>query len=94
MRPVSAGNSQENSAACFSWLGSIPYILTGKHDFNLTPRGDSAQTQFSQHEVFTGLLSPLGAFFDPKLNLGWGAFNEDLKSEAERVWAEKQRAGQ
>jgi hypothetical protein len=29
-------------------------------------------------------------FFDAKLKLGWAAFNNDLKKEAERVWAGKQ----
>ncbi|ORX40179.1 hypothetical protein BD324DRAFT_616684 [Kockovaella imperatae] len=89
---------QENEPENFRWLGSLPYILTGPHDFFFRPdpSGDANKTLFRQEENFTGLLSFM--FDNPNSTRGkgtiegWQRFNEDIKKEAERVWADKQGA--
>lgn len=84
---------QDNEAHLFSWLGSIPYIFSGKHHFRFAPvEGDANKTLFTQDEAFTGLLAFTMSFFSAKTLTGWKTVNEDLKVAAEAKWAKEQAA--
>jgi hypothetical protein len=82
---------QANTPECFQWLGSIPLLLSGRHDFifGAHPSGDPNKTAFKQEENFTGMLGFLSAFAKGPSE-GWNKVNRDLKVEAERVWRERQ----
>jgi hypothetical protein len=90
---VLPGNSfsptvQENKPDLFAWLGSIPYIFTGRHEFRFRESTSHAGgTTFTQSEEFTGALSFLmgpGWSMREKTAMVWSKFNEDLKAEAEK----------
>lgn len=79
---------QTNEPLIFSWLGSIPYIISGQHDFKFTPDPTNPnRTLFSQSESFTGLLGFTANLFGGKTSAGWEAVNRDLKKAAEAKWA-------
>ncbi|PVI06025.1 hypothetical protein DM02DRAFT_668007 [Periconia macrospinosa] len=79
----------ENTPTTFSWQGSLYGLFDGKHSFifeesKVTPGG----TTFVNKEEFTGLLTWFvreGSGGAEKAKVGFEAFNEDVKREAERV---------
>jgi hypothetical protein len=79
---------QDNKPELFAWLGSLPYIFTGRHEFGFnesktTPGG----TTFTQFEEFTGLASFLmaeGWSMRKNSAATWEKFDQDLKAEAEK----------
>ncbi|KXH55380.1 hypothetical protein CSAL01_11314 [Colletotrichum salicis] len=78
----------ENTTETLQWVGSIPLLFTGKHEFWFNPsEQNSGGTKFIQVEEFRGLLAFLMAprwGFRQKTLVGWNQFNEDLKKEVER----------
>lgn len=79
---------QDNKPELFAWLGSIPLLFSGRHQFQFEqsktlPGG----TTFTQSEAFTGVASFImneGWSAREKTAAAWTKFNEDLKKEAER----------
>jgi hypothetical protein len=86
--------TQSNTPEQFSWLGSLPFIYTGQHDFFFHPSpSDPNVTLFKQQESFSGLLAWAMGSDNPesssskKVLKGWTKFNEDLKRRSEEVYA-------
>ena len=80
--------TEENSAECFSWEGSLYGLLVGKHDFCFSPSEENPGfTTFIQKEDFRGPLTILFRPWSKKdmASASWNEFNESLKKEAERV---------
>ena len=67
-----------------AWLGrlGVPGLFDGTHSFTLTPRPDGG-TEFTQREVFRGLLVPVLAGTLHRTEAGFAAMNEALRSRAE-----------
>jgi hypothetical protein len=66
------------------WLGGAPlkFIFKGERTFTLTPAADGA-IEFTMHEVFTGLFSPLITKSIPDLQPAFEEFAACLKKRAE-----------
>ncbi|KAF2022350.1 hypothetical protein BU24DRAFT_363586 [Aaosphaeria arxii CBS 175.79] len=82
----------ENSPNRFRWLGSLPGVFTGEHNFSYEPsKTTPGGTTFSQWEEFSGILSFLmgeGALakwygMREQSATGWEKFNQDLKKFCE-----------
>ncbi|RYP26548.1 hypothetical protein DL768_011688 [Monosporascus sp. mg162] len=79
----------ENSPECFQWLGSVPVLFHGAHQFHFshsqeTPGG----TTLVQKEDFTGLLAFMmrpGWRMEKQSRENFNALNRDLKAAAEKV---------
>ncbi|KAK1585574.1 uncharacterized protein LY79DRAFT_518511 [Colletotrichum navitas] len=79
---------KENTSDALHWVGSLPGIFTGRHEFYFKPSDvNPGGTRFVQAEEFSGLLAfvmaPGWSFRDKSL-AGWNEFNADLKKEVER----------
>ncbi|KAI1385653.1 uncharacterized protein F4822DRAFT_413813 [Hypoxylon trugodes] len=77
----------ENSPGTFQWLGSVPLLLGGKHEFYFSQSQETpGGTTLIQKEDFTGLLAFLTG---PKWSFGktsihnFETLNKDLKTAAE-----------
>ncbi|KDN64066.1 putative cytochrome P450 [Colletotrichum sublineola] len=81
-------NAKENTSEALHWVGSLPGIFTGRHQFYFKPSDvNPGGTRFIQAEDFSGLLAFLmapGWSFREKTLAGWNEFNADLKKEVER----------
>ncbi|GJC78447.1 hypothetical protein ColLi_01285 [Colletotrichum liriopes] len=79
---------KENTFEALHWIGSLPGIFTGRHQFYFKSSLENpAATRFIQVEEFSGLLAFLmgpGWSFREKTLAGWNEFNADLKKEVER----------
>jgi hypothetical protein len=65
------------------WSGGMPMgLFKGVRTFRLTPRGDGS-VEFSMHEEFSGLLSPLIEKSIPDLQPDFEAFAQGLKTISE-----------
>jgi hypothetical protein len=65
------------------WSGGMPLgLFTGKRTFTLTPQ-DESTVEFSMHEEFTGLMSPLIARSIPDLQPSFEEFAKCLKKHVE-----------
>ena len=72
-------------ATSMVWSGGMPLgLFKGVRTFRLTPRGDGS-VEFSMHEEFSGLLSPLIEKSIPDLQPDFEAFAQGLKSRSESV---------
>jgi hypothetical protein len=69
------------------WRGGLPigFLFKGERTFTLTPIADRADgnTEFSMHEVFSGLMSPLITKSIPDLQPAFAEFAACLKRRAE-----------
>ncbi|CCF42650.1 hypothetical protein CH063_12591 [Colletotrichum higginsianum] len=78
---------KENTSEALHWLGSLPVIFNGLHQFYFQPsQVNPGGTRFVQIENFSGLLAFLmrpGWSFREKTLTGWNQFNEELKKEVE-----------
>jgi hypothetical protein len=79
--------SKENSPNSFHWVGSIPILIYGKHQFDFTPSEQTPRgTTFVNKEEFSGALVVL---FKPFLGTLGGSsenfdtLNRELKEAAE-----------
>ncbi|KAI1618933.1 hypothetical protein EDD36DRAFT_45546 [Exophiala viscosa] len=78
----------ENTSDTFQWLGSLPVLFSGKHEFHFSPSNEHpGGTRVVQLENFTGLLaflmSPGWSMRQSTLDK-WDAFFVDLKKEVEK----------
>jgi len=67
------------------WLGRlwrIPKLFDGEHSLTIVSL-DTTSIQFTQHEVFTGMLIPLLGDTFAGVELGFVEMNEALKERAE-----------
>ncbi|KAH7177020.1 hypothetical protein EDB81DRAFT_898625 [Dactylonectria macrodidyma] len=78
----------ENSAESFQWIGSLPGLFTGTHEFHFYPSSQHpGGTTFTQTENFSGLLAFVmgpGWSARKKTLENWNTFNADLKKEVEK----------
>lgn len=81
-------NVQENSPQAFKWLGSLYGFFDGQHEFHFTPsKTTPGGTTLLQKEDFTGMLTYFvreGSQGGIQTKTNFGAFNEEVKKEAER----------
>ncbi|KAK4935079.1 hypothetical protein LTR10_023811 [Elasticomyces elasticus] len=77
----------ENSPDTFQWLGALPVLFSGKHEFHFSPSNKHpGGTTVVQLENFTGLLAFLmGPGWSMRQSTldKWDAFFADLKKEVE-----------
>jgi hypothetical protein len=66
------------------WLGHlvVPRVFDGEHQLLISSLGDR-RTQFTQREVFRGILVPFTGGILAKTEQGFAAMNEALKKRAE-----------
>ncbi|KAI5459224.1 hypothetical protein BGZ63DRAFT_337250, partial [Mariannaea sp. PMI_226] len=78
----------KNSPESFQWLGSLPLVFVGQHQFNFTPsQKHPGGTTFTQREDFSGALAFLmkpGSSGSESTLANWNGFNAELKKEAEK----------
>ena len=77
-----------------AWLGRVglPGVFDGAHSFTLTPRPDGG-TEFTQSEVFRGLLVPAMGTALRRTEDGFAAMNEALRDRAEELARRSPSAG-
>jgi hypothetical protein len=63
------------------WASSLPGIISGEHNFALTPVGGG--TQVVQSESFAGLLVPLSGKILARAEASFAELNEALKKRVE-----------
>ncbi|RSL68049.1 hypothetical protein CEP54_002948 [Fusarium duplospermum] len=76
-----------NDPECFTWEGSIPWIVKGRHYFSFYPSKENpGGTTFIQSEDYSGgFVTLFGSWVKTdQPNENWNAFNAALKKEAER----------